>query len=398
MSEYQYYEFLAIDRPLSADEMGELRALSTRAEMTPWSLVNTYNWGNFRGNPSTLMERYFDAFLYLANWGTRRLMLRVPSRLLDQKTAEAYCFGESASVQATGEHLIIEFNSEDEHGDWEDGGEGWLSSIIPLRADLAAGDVRSLYLGWLLCAQLGELDDSDVEPPPPPDLRNLSGSLKSFADFLRIDLDLIAAAAEGAPGTDADDRESESAGKLGAWSGSLPEVEKNRLLTRLAEGNDPHLRAELLNRFKRANAGSQMGKTAVDKRRTVAQLLTAERRRTEEERRRVAERDEQERIRRERDAAAARDQHLHELAAREADAWRKVDAWIGTKRPADYDEAVRLLADLREVSVRTNRTNAFAERIRELRQQHGKKPSLLQRLDKAGLTAGRPVGRSCPIS
>jgi hypothetical protein len=89
MSEYQYYEFLAIDRPLSADEMGELRALSTRAEITPWSFVNTYDWGNFRGNPSTLMERYFDAFLYLANWGTHRLMLRVPRRLLDQKTAEA---------------------------------------------------------------------------------------------------------------------------------------------------------------------------------------------------------------------------------------------------------------------------------------------------------------------
>jgi len=32
MSEYQYYEFLAIDRPLTADEMAELRALSTRAE------------------------------------------------------------------------------------------------------------------------------------------------------------------------------------------------------------------------------------------------------------------------------------------------------------------------------------------------------------------------------
>jgi hypothetical protein len=89
-------------------------------------------------------------------------------------------------VQATGEHLIIEFNSEDENGDWDAGGEGWLSSIIPLRADLAAGDVRSLYLGWLLCAQLQELDGDDLEPPPPPDLKNLSGSLKSFADFLRF--------------------------------------------------------------------------------------------------------------------------------------------------------------------------------------------------------------------
>ena len=68
MSEYQYYEFVAIDRPLSARQLGEVRALSTRAQITPTSFVNTYEWGNFRGDPRVLMERYYDAFLYLANW------------------------------------------------------------------------------------------------------------------------------------------------------------------------------------------------------------------------------------------------------------------------------------------------------------------------------------------
>jgi hypothetical protein len=33
------------------------------------------------------MERYFDAFLYLANWGTRRLMFRFPRALLDAEVA-----------------------------------------------------------------------------------------------------------------------------------------------------------------------------------------------------------------------------------------------------------------------------------------------------------------------
>jgi len=31
MSEYQYYEFLAIDRPLTEDEMEELRVLESQA-------------------------------------------------------------------------------------------------------------------------------------------------------------------------------------------------------------------------------------------------------------------------------------------------------------------------------------------------------------------------------
>ena len=40
MSEYQYYEFQAIDRPLTEKEMRELRSYSTRARITPTSFVN----------------------------------------------------------------------------------------------------------------------------------------------------------------------------------------------------------------------------------------------------------------------------------------------------------------------------------------------------------------------
>jgi len=50
MSEYQYYEFLTIDRPLTAKEMTELRVLSTRATITPVSFTNKYNWGDFKQN------------------------------------------------------------------------------------------------------------------------------------------------------------------------------------------------------------------------------------------------------------------------------------------------------------------------------------------------------------
>jgi hypothetical protein len=61
MSEYQYYEFLAIDRPLTAEETRALRSLSTRAQITPVSFTNEYNWGDFKGNPDKLMHRYFEA-------------------------------------------------------------------------------------------------------------------------------------------------------------------------------------------------------------------------------------------------------------------------------------------------------------------------------------------------
>ena len=163
MSEYQYYEFAAVDRPLGAHDLDALRGLSTRAHITPTSFVNTYQWGSFKGDPRRLVERYFDAFLYLANWGTRELIVRLPARLVDPETARRYCSGDAVSAWHTGDHVIVAAVSEDEEGDFEWGGEGVLASILPVRAELLSGDLRALYLLWLLGVQVGEVPDDAVE-------------------------------------------------------------------------------------------------------------------------------------------------------------------------------------------------------------------------------------------
>jgi hypothetical protein len=77
MSEYQYYEFQAIDRPLDRAAQEALRSISSRARITATSFTNHYEWGDLKGDPRKFMERWFDLHLYLANWSTRRLMLRV---------------------------------------------------------------------------------------------------------------------------------------------------------------------------------------------------------------------------------------------------------------------------------------------------------------------------------
>ncbi|MEW5982373.1 MAG: hypothetical protein AB1806_08375 [Acidobacteriota bacterium] len=48
MSEFQYYEFQAVDRPLTRLEMAELRKYSTRARITPTSSVNDNKAGRHR--------------------------------------------------------------------------------------------------------------------------------------------------------------------------------------------------------------------------------------------------------------------------------------------------------------------------------------------------------------
>src|SRR5215472_13065137 len=112
MSEYQYYEFRAIDRPLDERAMAKLRAITSRAEITPTSLVNVYHFGDFKGDPDRLIDQYFDAFLYVANWGTRRFILRLPRRVFDQAAAEPYTVPYVLTARSTPDHVVLDFHSD----------------------------------------------------------------------------------------------------------------------------------------------------------------------------------------------------------------------------------------------------------------------------------------------
>ncbi|MFV2020340.1 hypothetical protein [Micromonospora sp. LOL_023] len=275
MSEYQYYEFLAIDRPLDGKQMDELREMSTRAEITHTSFTNTYDWGDFKGDPLAMVEEYFDAHLYLANWGTRQLVLRLPLQLLDLETAQQYCWAEPAEAYQADEHLILNFSSEEEDEDFEHSGEGLLGPMVSIREHLAAGDHRALYLAWLLQIQGGEFGDEATEPPVPAGLADLTGALQGFVDFLRIDPHLVAAAAQASPpigsgsGPDADDPAA-----LAAWVAALPAADKDATLIRLLTGDARTATAELRQRF-RADTGTAAADAAAGRPRTIGELLDA---------------------------------------------------------------------------------------------------------------------------
>src|ERR1039458_3070202 len=71
-----------------------------------------------------------------------------------------------------------------------------IDSLLPIRADLLRGDLRALYLGWLLGVQSENVDDDQPEPPVPAGLRDLSAALRSLTQFLDIETDLLEVAAE----------------------------------------------------------------------------------------------------------------------------------------------------------------------------------------------------------
>lgn len=383
MSEYQYYEFHAVDKPLTDGQVGELRAISTRATITPTSFVNTYNWGDLQADPRRLVEKYFDAFLYVANWGSHWFTLRLPRRLCDEKAAEPFCGDEGFSVRSAGEHTILSFSSEDEDGDW-DSGEGWLASLIPLRADLLAGDFRCLYLGWLLRAQDGALDPEDVEPALPPgcpSLRELSAPLEALAGFLRIDGDLLEVAIEGLP-TGGPPPSQDS---LAGWLRDLPVAEKDAFLLRVTEGEGPTVRCELLKRFREEYAREATTAATDAARRTVGHLLECRDARAAERGRREAEERDRQAALRAGAAAAAHTGHLNSLVGGEAELWDQVEALIRTRQPKGYDQAVGVLRDLHDLASRQGSTEDFQTRLARLRERHHRKASLQKRLDCAGL-------------
>ena len=327
-------------------------------------------------------EKYFDAFLYLANWGNRIFKLRVPARVLELRTAKQFCARESLRAWEKGGFVILSFESDEGPDDEWLEPEGSLSSLIPLRADLMRGDQRLLYLGWLLCAQTGELDEEEREPPVPPGLNELTASLTSLAEFIRIDPDLLQVAARASqPLEDAKPKHDE----VRAWVARLPAGEKDDFLARLVAGNEVSLATELHRRFIRERHTKGRQGSEMLERRTVGELLRAAEEHAEERRRIAARKAAEAKARREREAAITRARYLKEIAGREPKLWNEIASLIATKQPKSYDQAVKLLADLRDLATREGKTEEFVVKINALAAIHAQKQAFIRRLREAGL-------------
>jgi len=386
VSEYQYYEFQAIDRPLTKAEMAEIRALSTRAEITPNRFMNVYNWGDFKGDPDRLIEKYYDVFLYEANWGSRQFMVRLPAAVFRLEDVRPYAVEDddaSLQIRMAGDQVILDFHVRDEEGDrWieDEDSEAWLPSLLPIRDQIANGDFRSLYFGWLVSAETGILDDETVEPPVPSDLGNLSPELEKLREFLGINRDLIAIAAQRSASVEV---LGPSRGEIAQWLASLPESEKNELLLRIVDGEGRFLRGELLNRFRASRAPSR-AHARDENGRTVGELLAAAEHRRVTRERAEAESRAAEAARREREAASARAAYLDSLVGKEEILWQQVESNVELKNARGYDEALRLLTNLGDLAERANQKAEFHARLAEFRERHARKPALQSRLQKFG--------------
>jgi hypothetical protein len=276
MSEYQYYEFQAIDHPLSNDDRKILRDISTRAEITTTSFINHYEWGDLKGDPIEFMRQWFDIHVYIANWGNPRLMIRLPREFADlDRFATMIGDADYSGVIDAGQHVILDLSRAEVEpkGNFDDG-TGWMDRLKPLRADLLAGDIRLLYLIWLIGVEDGMYDDDDGEverraEEPLPGIGPLTPQLKAAAEFFYLDQDLVAAAAERTSGPDIGELPGPSA--VRTLIASLPDEEKVDYLVQLYERN-PLAAAHVQTRVRRLIKKDEEHPAA--KPRTVKELLS----------------------------------------------------------------------------------------------------------------------------
>ena len=373
MSEYQYYEFQAIDRPLNEADRKALRDLSTRARITATSFTNSYEWGDFKGDPAKLMERWFDLHLYLANWGSRRLMMRLPRRLVDQRLLDAFLGEvECAAVSVCGENLIVDINRHEvEAEDWDDGSE-WLDALTPLRAEVLAGDLRLFYLVWLMAVEDDTFDADD--PEPMPGLGPMTEVLETFAAFFGIDSDLVQAAAErpaiaipgGSPSAD-----------IRKILSAMTDSEKTDILARLHDGDvhvGPLLRAKVRDRMTVTAGTSPVTTRTVGELRARADAIGLARAQA------AAKQLAAQRKRQLKEAEKARRIRLDAVAQRGDSIWREVEAEIERRNSKGYDKAISLLLDLQAVAEERGATRDFDKRLQAIRDRHARKPQFVVRL------------------
>lgn len=253
MSEYQYVEFRAIDRPLNDRELKFAESQSSRAEITRWSFTNEYHFGDFRGDAEQLLRGGYDVHLHYANFGIRKVMLRLPSGFPFLKSVwSQYVDGESVQWQKDkrGSGGILTICPFIEAGELEDiwDLDEYVDGFVQLRNELLEGDLRVLFSVWLSGVVAGDVDWDELRMPPvPAGIGKASPACQQLLDFYEID-PLILTAVDNdkltcPPASDIHKMTQQ-------WIADLPEKDVRSLLGRFLLDDMAQAKAETMTRVR----------------------------------------------------------------------------------------------------------------------------------------------------
>jgi len=396
MSEYQRYEWMTSDRPLTRTQREEVNALSSHIDVSSTHALVEYHWSDFKHDPLRVLHDFFDGFLYWANWGAPEVALRFPHGILSDDLLDGYDLNEFVTFRQDPDYDILDIH----FGELE-GPEEWveyeLGSLMALREELMDGDLRALYIAWLASECLmgigegGDRDDRDdayedeVEdevdiPSIPPDLGTLTSAQQALAELLQVPQELLVAAGRQSPEAAAS---TYGAADAANWVHLLPPDRRIDYLVRLAH-NEPGLNRKLMKELYALSQESRSGQgrqkhrqdslrvtSSADTRVPFAALLAESKSiRAQWER----EQREQERL--------MREQRLQQIHENQDEYWHRAEMAVTRGSGPGYDEAAAVLSELRDVAARFEESAAFEARFRVWVQPHLRRPAFVQRLQE----------------
>jgi hypothetical protein len=374
MSEYQYYEFAAIDGPISDEGLRYARGCSSRANVSRVRWQNTYTFGDFRGSVDTLLK-YYDAHFYIANWGTVRLGLAFPKGAIAPDAIRPYLRGgkryeDTLAVKEIGNRCIVCWERNEEEGWGRTEGDGLIDQLIGVREELMRGDYRAWFLGWLADFDPDEWRDTGdsavVVPPIPAGLDQLSPALKALIKHFPVDRDALIVAA-GLSQASAPDRI-----PITSVLERLSVSEMRALLARVAEGGGSGVMAEL-NRLTYPRAQTPLGRTMRCTDFAAKAIETREGRRKKEAEAAAAKRQRE---------AELRKQHLASVMQRADTVWTALNPLMEQKIASAYDQVADQLQELRDAYAQAGDLGSFQQKLTGFRLRYSNRPAMLRRIEK----------------
>ncbi len=377
MSEYQYYGFRSIETPLSQQQRKTLREISSRAHITSSSFTNTYNYGDLKAEPLTMMSDFFDVGLYMSSWGQITLFIKISRSLLSEDTLSKFYHKYVVDYHGEGDNWIISFSlpEGEEYYDHLYGlleqEDEYLDDLIELRNEIISGDYRCFTLAWL---PLLACEQVEVLPVFLADYAELTTAQQVFAEVFPIENNYILALKNNVPPM----KNSQSTPSR-QWLTKLADVTKNELLTLVFDGhiNQARQQLQLLNQQYTDNDSVEILMMASNKLHDFYHKAEQK-----ELAKQQAEIKKQQAMR-----AQLRKNNLKMVYQEKKQYWRKVVIHADEGNAKGYERAVNYLNDLCESYQQNNNEAGFSEALASFVANYRRKTSLIKRLKQQGLIA-----------
>lgn len=367
MSEYQYYEFVAVDGPISDEGLSYARGCSTRAEVSRYRWRNVYNWGEFRGDPIKLLQHY-DAHVYVTNWATFVFAIGLPSECVDEDRIEPYLWdtqwANGLRLSQNCDRTVISWERVSEDGGYEYGEEeSLLDGLVGIREEILYGDMRAFFLGWLAGVNPDEPPAS--VPPIPSGMAELTPPQRELADQLHVDQDGLAAAAAFSSGMQT------ATARPDKLIDDLPPEEARSYLKRVACGEGARVMNEI---NRRASAGREAIAARCEPGAFAAKLLELRETRLRQEA--------EARKARRRAKEAARKRRIVAVFQRAERTWIEIDSLMKTRKNAAYDDIAATLKELADAYAHKASQAEFQKRLSAFRSEWSNRPAMMRRIEE----------------